>query len=54
MRVLAIGLGGAGGRIVDMLYRTDRRSSKVACVQALAVDVDADSLSQLTDRKSVV
>ena len=47
MRVLAIGLGGAGGRIVDMLYRTDRRSSKVACVQALAIDVDADSLSQL-------
>jgi cell division GTPase FtsZ len=48
MRILAIGLGGAGGRIVDMLYRTDRRSSKVACVEALAVDVDADSLSQLT------
>jgi hypothetical protein len=39
---------GAGGRIVDMLYRTDRQSSKVACVEALAVDVDADSLSQLT------
>jgi tubulin-like protein CetZ len=48
MRVLAIGLGGAGGRIVDMLYRTDRRSSNVECVQALAVDVDADSLTQLT------
>ena len=48
MRILAIGLGGAGGRIVDMLYRADRRSSKVACVEALAVDVDADSLSQLT------
>ena len=48
MRILAIGLGGAGGRIVDMLYRTDRRSSKVACVEALAVDVDDDSLSKLT------
>ncbi|WAC05479.1 MAG: tubulin/FtsZ family protein [Methanoregula sp.] len=48
MRILAIGLGGAGGRIVDVLYRTDRRSSKVVCVQALAVDVDSDSLSQLT------
>ena len=48
MRILAIGLGGAGGRIVDMLYRADRRSSKVACVEALAVDVDAGSLSQLT------
>jgi cell division GTPase FtsZ len=49
MRILAIGLGGAGGRIVDMLYRADRHSSKVACVEALAVDVDADSLSQLTN-----
>lgn len=47
MRILAIGLGGAGGRIVDMLYRTDQRSSRVACVQALAVDVDADSITQL-------
>ena len=48
MRILAIGLGGAGGRIVDRLYGTDRRSSKVACVQSLVVDVDPDSLSQLT------
>ena len=45
MRILAIGLGGAGGRIVDRLYSTDRRSSKVVCVQALVVDVDFDSLS---------
>jgi cell division GTPase FtsZ len=48
MRILAIGMGGAGGRIVDMLYQTDRRRSKVACVEALAVDVDAESLTQLT------
>jgi cell division GTPase FtsZ len=48
MRILAIGLGGAGGRIVDMLYQTDRRSSKVACVEALVLDVDAESLSQLS------
>jgi cell division GTPase FtsZ len=48
MRILAIGLGGAGGRIVDRLYSTDRRSSKVVCVEALVVDVDPDSLSQLT------
>ena len=48
MRILAIGLGGAGGRIVDRLYSTDRRSSKVVCVQALVVDIDPDSLSQLT------
>jgi cell division GTPase FtsZ len=48
MRVLAIGLGGAGGRIVDLLYQTDRRSSKVTCVDALVLDVDAESLSQLS------
>ena len=49
MRILAIGLGGAGGRIVNNLYRTDRRSSKVACVQALAVDIDLESMKKLTD-----
>jgi cell division GTPase FtsZ len=47
MRILALGLGGAGCRIVNSLYTTDRRSSKVACVQALAIDVHADTLSQL-------
>lgn len=47
MRILAIGMGGAGGRIVNQLYRTDRRSSKVACVQALAVDIDAESMAKL-------
>jgi tubulin-like protein CetZ len=44
---MAIGLGGAGCRIVDGLYATDRRSSKVSCVQGLAVDVDATTLQQL-------
>ena len=48
MRIVAIGLGGAGCRIVDSLYSTDRKSSKVACIQGLAVDVDEDSLKQLT------
>ena len=47
MRILALGLGGAGCRIVNGLYTTDRRSSKVACVQALAIDVDLKTLSQL-------
>jgi cell division GTPase FtsZ len=47
MRILAIGLGGAGCRIINSLYATDRRSSKVACVQALAIDVNSDTLSQL-------
>ncbi|MEN6443177.1 MAG: tubulin/FtsZ family protein [Methanoregula sp.] len=49
MRILAIGLGGAGCRIVSHLYSTDRHSSKVACVKALAVDVDSDTLAQLAD-----
>ena len=44
---MAIGLGGAGCRIVDGLYAIDRRSSKVACVQGLAIDVDATTLQQL-------
>ena len=47
MRIVAIGLGGAGCRIVDSLYTTDRHSSKVACVQGLAVDVDETTLKQL-------
>ena len=33
---------------MDRLYSTDRRSSKVECVQALVVDVDPNRLSQLT------
>jgi len=47
MRIVAIGLGGAGCRIVDSLYTTDRHSSKVACIQGLAVDVDETTLRQL-------
>jgi tubulin-like protein CetZ len=47
MRIIAIGLGGAGCRIVDSLYATDRKSSKIACIQALAVDVDETTLTQL-------
>jgi cell division GTPase FtsZ len=47
MRIVAIGLGGAGSRIVDRLYAMDRRSSKVACVQGLAIDVDEESLKSL-------
>ena len=47
MRILAIGLGGAGCRIVNSLYTTDRRSSKVVCVQALAIDVNAETLAQM-------
>ncbi len=49
MQILAIGLGGAGSRIAGSLYTADRRSSKVACVQALAIDVDGDTLAKLGD-----
>ncbi|AGB03652.1 tubulin/FtsZ family protein [Methanoregula formicica] len=47
MRIVALGLGGAGCRIVDSLYAIDRKSSRVACVEALAADVDEASLQQL-------
>ena len=47
MRIFAIGLGGAGCRIANALYANDRKSSKVTCVQALAVDVDSETLAQL-------
>ena len=48
MRIIAIGIGGAGCRIVNSLYAIDRKSSKVACVQALAVDVDEKTIKELT------
>ncbi|RPI37504.1 MAG: hypothetical protein EHM53_10580 [Methanoregulaceae archaeon] len=48
MRIIAIGIGGAGCRIVNSLYAIDRKSSKVACVQGLAVDVDEETIKQLT------
>ena len=47
MRILAIGMGGAGCRITEALYANDRKSSRVACVQALVVDIDSDALAQL-------
>lgn len=46
MRVLAIGLGGAGSRIVDILYDHDRRS-RVYCMSVVAIDIDPNSLVQL-------
>ncbi|MDK2975254.1 MAG: tubulin-like protein CetZ [Methanofollis sp.] len=46
MRVLTIGLGGAGSRIVDRLYDHDRRSN-VLSMNALAIDLDANTLTQL-------
>lgn len=47
MRVLAIGLGGAGGRLADALYRRDR-AGRVSCVEAAAIDTDAQALRQLS------
>ncbi|WFN33569.1 tubulin/FtsZ family protein [Methanogenium sp. S4BF] len=47
MRILAIGLGGAGTRIVDLLYSHDMKS-RVGCVSAIAVDMDGNSLRQLS------
>jgi len=44
MRIIAIGVGGAGCRIVDNLYAMDRKSSKVVCVHGLAVDVDEETI----------
>lgn len=46
MRVLAIGLGGAGSRIVDRIYDHDRRSG-VLCTNALVIDYDSNTLTQL-------
>lgn len=46
MRILAIGLGGAGGRLADALYRLDRAGG-VSCVDAAAIDTDAAALRQL-------
>ena len=46
MRILAIGLGGAGGRLADTLLRMDR-AGRVRCVEASAIDTDAAALRQL-------
>ncbi|MDD4127387.1 MAG: hypothetical protein PHV39_06845 [Methanomicrobium sp.] len=46
MRILAIGVGGAGSRIVDQLYYQDRRSS-ISCISSVVVDTDGNFLSQL-------
>lgn len=49
MRIIAIGIGGAGCRIVDKLYFADRMSknSKNPCVEAIAVDTDQKTLKDL-------
>jgi tubulin-like protein CetZ len=47
MRIFAIGLGGAGCRIADMLYGQDHQFSKVSCVEAIAIDRDPETLNHL-------
>ena len=47
MKILAIGIGGAGGRIVEALFANDRKSSKVTCVEALVIDTDSEALAHL-------
>jgi len=46
MRVLTIGLGGAGSHITDSLLEHDR-ISEVHCVEGVAVDSDAEELASL-------
>ena len=48
MRIFAIGLGGAGCRIADMLYGQDRQFKNIACVEAIAIDRDPATLNHLT------
>jgi cell division GTPase FtsZ len=47
MRIFAIGLGGAGCRMADMLYGQDRQFSSTSCVEAIAIDRDAGTLNHL-------
>ncbi len=46
MQVLAVGLGGAGCRIVDRLYDHDTRS-RIGCVDAIVIDTDVNTLTHL-------
>jgi tubulin-like protein CetZ len=48
MQVLAIGLGGAGCRMADVLYEKDRRFGSVTCLDAIAVDQDAGNLNDVS------
>ena len=47
MRVLIIGIGGAGCRIADALAEHDLRSRSLRCIDGIAVDGDADNLNFL-------
>ena len=47
MRVLIVGLGGGGCRLLDTLYAHDRRFGTINCLSGIAVDGDADVLNSL-------
>jgi tubulin-like protein CetZ len=47
VRVLILGIGGAGCRIADTLYGHDQKSRSLRCTDGIAVDSDASSLSAL-------
>jgi cell division GTPase FtsZ len=55
MRIILIGVGGAGCRLVDLFYAQDIRSPVIRCLDGIAVDHDAENLNRLTalpaDRK---
>jgi cell division GTPase FtsZ len=47
MRIAAIGVGGAGGRVVDALWRDNENRQTPYLSGACVVDTDADALKQL-------
>lgn len=47
MRILIVGIGGAGCRIADALSEQDIRSRSLRCIDGIAVDRDADDLNSL-------
>lgn len=48
MRVLLVGIGGAGCRIVDAIQLHDNRSRTPPCTAGIAIDRDPDALKALT------
>lgn len=47
LRVLIVGIGGAGCRIADAIYDDDKKSSSLRCTDGIAIDSDASSLTTL-------
>lgn len=47
VRVLIVGIGGAGSRIADLLYDFDKKSRSLRCTDGIAIDSDASSLGAL-------